>query len=123
MLTDRRLGKMSNSQPTRFSVQRTIDDVRRQAVSFVTRAPAIAEGLQSLDAALQIFSEDRSAAEMQAVVDAARNLSELLEADDQPSTIESDLQTERVLKLRHAKAYFENRELPSLMAIGGDVPW
>lgn len=79
MQTDRQAGKMLVSKPTGLSVQHAIDDVRSRASAKLKHAEAIAEGLQSLDAALQVFSEDRSSSEMQSLVDAARQLSELLE--------------------------------------------
>lgn len=81
MQTDRRPDKNFEHQPTTFSVQQAIDAFNSAKVALrvrMTETQALAESIERLGASLQIFAQDRSAAEMQSVVSAARNLADVM---------------------------------------------
>ena len=82
MQTDRQAGKMLVSKPTGLSVQRAIDGYhfgQRQYRQLLTEASILGAALDQLGAAIQTVQTDNSSAEQQALVDASRQLSLVLE--------------------------------------------
>lgn len=101
-------GNIPVPTPHVFSLSTCID-IRNRGAAILANVAVIAAAIQDLDAALQTFCEDRSTAEMQAVITATRNVSD-----------EVELHAERVVKLKYARSYLNNGG--KLVPTGG-APW
>ena len=115
--------KFSERQPTTFSPELAID-IRHKGAKLLTRwlaeTTALAEALEQLDAALQIFAQDRGIDEMQAVINAARHLSTLLEGD-QPAQVESGDNVDFCEVARRERGMMSMPEWPTLPQMMGGV--